>query len=255
MLIPGGSAVAKPRSFDPANWPIIAQGRVLRVVDGATVVLESGVTLRLSDLDPAPQSIGLKPEGPDLVSLATQALEQLTKGKILHLYAKGVTQDRYGRLTGQGVIEDGIWVQARLLDDGLARLMPEPGHGISFNALLPHETEARLARRGLWARSDFAARPAAQAADATGLYGLFEGVLVHVGRARTGYYFDFGFKGSGALSLRVNAIIAQALAGGRNHDPAQLAGKHFVLRGLVEGDERPMILITQREQINLIEEL
>jgi hypothetical protein len=187
--------------------------------------------------------------------LSTQALERLTKGRILHLHAKGMTQDRYGRLTGQAVLEDGVWVQARLLSEGWARLMPLPGHGSSFNALLPHETEARLALRGLWARSDFAQRPAAQAAAARNLYGLFEGKLVHVGRARSGYYFDFGSKGAGALSLRVNAIIAHMLAGGRNRDPVELTGKQLLVRGLVEGDDRPMILITQREQIILAEDL
>ncbi len=254
-LILGRSADAKPRALDPTAWPIIAQGRVVRVVDGATVVLDSSVTIRLSDLDPAPQSIGAKPDGADLATLSTQALERLTKGKVLHLHAKGMTQDRYGRLTGQAVLEDGVWVQARLLSEGWARLMPLPGHGPSFNALVPSETEARLGRKGLWARADFSVLSAARAGEAVGLYGLFDGVLVHVGRARTGYYFDFGFKGSGALSLRVNAVIAQMLAGGRNHDPALLVGKHFIVRGLVEGDDRPMILITQREQINLIEDL
>lgn len=254
-LIPCGSANAKPRALDPTLWPVIAQGRVMRVIDGATLILESGVTLRLSDLDPAPQSIGPKPTGPDLITLSTQALERLTKGRMLSLHAKVRAEDRYGRLFGQAVLEDGVWVQARLLDDGWTRLMPLPGQGLSFNALLPHETDARLALRGLWARPDFAVRPVAQALEAHNLYGLFDGVLVHVGRARTGYYFDFGSKGSGALSLRVNAVIAQILAGGRNHDPIALVGKRFVMRGLVEGDDHPMIFIAQREQISLIEDL
>ena len=254
-LVLSAPADAKPRGFDPAAWPVVAQGRVARVIDGATLVLESGLILRLTDLDPAPQSIGPKPDGPDLINLATQALEQLVRGKIVSLHAKGMAQDRYGRMTGQGVIEDGVWVQARLLSDGLARLMPMPGHTATFNALLPQETQARLAQKGLWARSDFALRPAAQAAIARNLYGLFEGTLVHVGRARSGYYFDFGLKGSDALSLRVNAVIAHMLAGGRTHDPVDLTGKRLLVRGLVEGDDRPMIFISQREQISLAEDL
>ncbi|XXF78706.1 thermonuclease family protein [Myxococcaceae bacterium GXIMD 01537] len=120
---------------------------VTEVVDGDTVVLESGTRVRYLLVD-APETTGGKRDcyGPE----ARDFNRALVEGRRVSLsYAEGCT-DRYGRLLAYVSVNDRD-VNALLVERGLACVLYVPPAGSArrakFEAL---GAEAKHARRGLW---------------------------------------------------------------------------------------------------------
>jgi micrococcal nuclease len=122
-------------------------GVVSRVVDGDTVVLQSGERVRYLLVD-TPESTSGKSE-----CFGTQARDfnrSLVEGRVVRLHYSEACTDRYGRLLAY-VTVDGREVNARLVEGGYACVLYVPPAGESrrseFKAL---ESSARNAERGLW---------------------------------------------------------------------------------------------------------
>ncbi|MBI2964251.1 MAG: thermonuclease family protein [Deltaproteobacteria bacterium] len=134
-------ASAEPDS-NPSSAPASGRtGRVIQVDDGDTVTLLIGrehVRIRLAEID-APE--GEQPYGAD----ARQALAELLSGKTVRLEER--EHDRYGRVVAR-VWAGGVDVNAEIVRRGAAwvyrRYANDP-------ALFEAESEARAARRGIWA--------------------------------------------------------------------------------------------------------
>ena len=117
-------------------------GRVVGVTDGDTIkVLHNGhpEVVRLRGID-APEK--RQPYG----TRAKELVASLTLGKTVTVHTTG--RDRYGRLLGEVVLPDGRILNRELVRAGYAwwfrRYSADP-------TLARLETEAREARRGLWA--------------------------------------------------------------------------------------------------------
>jgi micrococcal nuclease len=122
-------------------------GVVSRVVDGDTVVLQSGERVRYLLVD-TPESTGGKNEcfGPE----SRDFNRSLVEGRIVRLTYGEACTDRYGRLLAY-VSVDGQEVNALLAERGYACALYVPPAGESrrseFQAL---ESSARRAGRGMW---------------------------------------------------------------------------------------------------------
>lgn len=116
---------------------------VSRVVDGDTVILSNGKDVRL---------IGMNtPEiGQKCADEATQEIKNLVLGKYVTLGKDTSETDKYGRLL-RFIYLDGVFVNAEMVRDGLARVMtvpPDIKYASTFKTL---EAEARSSHRGcLW---------------------------------------------------------------------------------------------------------
>jgi micrococcal nuclease len=122
-------------------------GVVSRVVDGDTVVLESGERVRYLLVD-TPESTGGKRE-----CFGTESRDfnrSLVEGRVVRLTYGEACTDRYGRLLAY-VSVDGQEVNALLAERGYACVLYVPPAGESrrseFEAL---ESSARRAGRGMW---------------------------------------------------------------------------------------------------------
>lgn len=131
------------------------QGQVTHVSDGDTVRLAvtstcpqagcprrgESLTVRLAEID-APESN--QPYG----NKATAAINERLAGSAVDVVQNDV--DHYGRVVGQ-IIQDGVWVNGWMVGQGHAwvyrRYSDSP-------ELIEWESEAREARRGLWATTD-----------------------------------------------------------------------------------------------------
>lgn len=141
---------APSRPDETAASPSIRTALITRVIDGDTVVLESGERVRYIGID-TPELRG----APEVVALGRAAAEhnrQLVEGKTARLVPDTRRRDRHGRLLAYVYI-DTLFVNARMIADGYAlayTVPPDVKHAEWFRAL---EREARERRRGLWGES------------------------------------------------------------------------------------------------------
>jgi micrococcal nuclease len=120
---------------------------VARVVDGDTVVLQSGERVRYLLVD-TPESTGGKH---DCFGAESRDFNRsLVEGRVVRLTYGEACTDRYGRLLAY-VSVDGREVNSVLAQEGYACVLYVPPAGGSrrseFQAL---ESAARRARRGMW---------------------------------------------------------------------------------------------------------
>lgn len=141
ILFPEGEQVQPP-----------APGTLLvrRVVDGDTIVLENGETVRYIGMD-APESV--KPNAPvDCYGREAAARNrELVEGKSVRIEKDVSEQDRYGRRLYYVFLEDGTFVNAALTREGYAFARSYPPDVARQDELRAAEREAREAKRGLWA--------------------------------------------------------------------------------------------------------
>jgi micrococcal nuclease len=146
VAIGGGKVVGSKRSDD---------ARVVRVVDGDTVVVETGgrqEKVRYIGVD-TPESV--KPGTPVqcFAKAASAANKRLIEGRAVRIVQDAEARDRYGRLLAYVYrASDGLFVNAQLVRDGYARpltIRPNVAHAAEFDRLA---ASARHAHKGLWNR-------------------------------------------------------------------------------------------------------
>ncbi len=119
--------------------------RVARVIDGDTIVISNGSSVRYIGIDtpevhPKVEAFGLE---------AWQANRELVEGKVVRLERDVSDTDRYDRLLRYVYVDDTL-VNAELVRRGLARVRAYPPDTKYHDYLEGLETEARQAGRGMW---------------------------------------------------------------------------------------------------------
>jgi len=233
------------------------QGTVTSVTDGDTVILDNGLVVRLIGLQ-APRL----PRGNDgfapwpLAEEARIALEKLVLGQKVRLRHGGERLDRHGRSLGQLFVpgEPEVWVQQRLLADGMARVYSFPDNRSCIADLIAAEGRARLNRLGIWADPYYAVRRAdrpAELAERSGNYELVEGRVLAAGEAGGRVYLNFGR----SWKTDFTVVIDRVALGRFNReglDPLRLADALLRVRGWVDNYDGPRIEVTHPEQIEVL---
>lgn len=123
-----------------------------RVLDGDTFDCADGQRVRLLGIDAPEVARGDKPAQP-WSEQSKQILKQLIDGDQVQLKSGPSAVDRYGRTLAWVYTQDGRLVNAELLRQGAARLLPDYGLPPELEPLLrAAESEARVRRAGLWGK-------------------------------------------------------------------------------------------------------
>ena len=121
--------------------------KVVRLIDGDTITIEGGYRVRYIGMD--------TPEvHPHLEAFGMEALDanrELVEGKEVRLERDVSEEDKYGRLLRYVYVDD-IFVNAKLVERGLAEARAYPPDMKYQDYLEKLETEARQAGRGMWAK-------------------------------------------------------------------------------------------------------
>jgi micrococcal nuclease len=119
--------------------------RVIRVIDGDTIVVEGDVQVRYIGID-TPEITG-EPQcyGPE----ASEANRALVEGRRVRLVADERDADDYGRLL-RYVYADGVLVNLKLVSDGYARTLAIPPDMAHFREFRDAQERARSAGIGRW---------------------------------------------------------------------------------------------------------
>ena len=263
------------RGFLPWNWalgfsalafvlvPVLWDGqaaaseeavRVAEVLDGDTLALADGRTLRLAGVQ-APKA-GAGNGGTAYLAVAEAAkmkLAALTLERDLSLRIGGRRQDRHGRLLGQLFGPDGDWIQGQLVAAGLARVYSYADNRDLVRDLLGLEAAARRGGLGLWALSDFAVRDANRPAGPVNRFALLEGRVVAAAVVRGRGYLNFGSDWDSDFTATVPPK-ARRLFEAEGIDLTLMEGRVLRVRGWLTEFNGPNIEVTHPEQIELLEE-
>lgn len=232
------------------------RGVVASVTDGDTVVLDSGVVVRLIGTQ-APK-LPLGRDGFETWPLAPEAkaaLETMVLGKPVRLRYGGERVDRHGRSLGQLFVGDGeIWVQQQMVADGLARVYSFPDNRSCLAELMAAEAKARTMALGIWGDPYYMVRRADRPEallPLSGQYELVEGRVLLADKAGQRVFLNFGryWKEDFTAVINGNALRMFEKAG---LDPLVLSGALVRVRGWVDNNDGPRIEVTHPEQIEVL---
>ena len=140
-------------------------GRVVRIIDGDSLVLDTGQSIRLVSIE-APV-LRVRNGDPEVYAEeSARELEDLVMGRRVRLYYPGLTRDRYDRALAHIVTEDDagrtVWVNKALVESGAVRVRLYPDTDARGRELLVAEEVARDANIGIWKKRDYKVRKADQ---------------------------------------------------------------------------------------------
>ena len=146
--------------FPGSLWPgDHSTAKVAYVIDGDTVILNSGERVRLLGIN-TPEIAHKKTWGEPLGEEARQELIRLVDNKTVSIEPGIESRDRYGRLLAHLTSSDGKSIEATLLEQGLAAVVVIPPNVDHLPEFTRVEEQARKAKRGLWGLPYFEPRSA-----------------------------------------------------------------------------------------------
>lgn len=231
-------------------------GKVVSVIDGATLRLEDGLVVRLAGIATPESPLAAVPPPWPLAATARKALERIALDREVALEFPAADRDRYGRaiaiVTAEGADES---LAETLLAEGLARVMPVDEPTSCLAPLLATEREAREKRLGLWADPYYAIRAARDSAlvDRADAYDLVEGRILSVGVRGKLAYLDFGRDWRTDFTAVVAGPAGEALAA-LGTAPVSLKGRFVRLRGWIEEHDGPSLRVTSPAQLELLDD-
>ncbi|HHY48929.1 MAG TPA: thermonuclease family protein [Alphaproteobacteria bacterium] len=233
------------------------RGVVTAVTDGDTVILDSGLIVRLIGMQAPKLPLGRAGFEPwPLAQEAKAALEALVLGKPVELRYGGERLDRHGRALGHLFVsgESELWVQQRMVADGFARVYSFPDNRACLAELFAAESGARAMRLGIWADPYYtvrrADRPEALAALA-GRYELIEGRVLLADRVGNRVFLNFGRHWKEDFTAVIDSAALRMFAA-LGLDPAALDGALVRVRGWLDLDDGPRIEVTHPEQLEVL---
>jgi endonuclease YncB( thermonuclease family) len=252
---------------DCAGQVEIARAHVVRVENNGVLVLRDGRAVTL-------EGIRL-PEQDSQRDQALTALRALTAVETVTFTTTPPKQDRYDRVRAQG-FAGRAWLQATLLEKGLARVAISPDRNECAPDLYEAEGRARERQAGLWAlsanaprraeampaptrrRTDVVSAPQAprrtEAVSApetpAGSFQLVEGWVTHVAQADGRTFIDFGSNGRQSFSAIIQPDDRRAF---RGFDLEGLEAHKIRIRGIVQDYRgRPEIALSNPAQIEVL---
>lgn len=250
-VLAGSSAMADtvPGSFETG-----AHATVAAVIDGDTVVLDSGEEVRLVGIMAPKLSLGRESvDDQPLGREAEAALEALALGKGVTLAFGGARMDRHGRILAHLVLDDGTWVQGRLLETGMARVYSFADNRAAVAEMLALEAAAREAGLGLWAHPFYAVRDAERPAEVPiDSFELIEGVVLQAAEVDRRIFLNFGEDWREDVTATISPPD-RAIFRAADSDPLALEGHRVRLRGWTGWRNGPNIEIDHPEQLEVLD--
>ena len=254
LTVKAAGAAGGPAVPPPVGLTLDAEAHVVEVIDGSTVLLDDGETVRLAGIE-TPSAPRGRTDSPAarLVTDARQALAALVQDRRVDLALGDTWRDRHGRLRAHLVrTDDGAWVQGALLAEGLARVHSLVDDRMAVADMLAIERQARAGRLGIWSQPDYRVRAAGEAEGGLRSFQLVEGRVRAAAVVRGRGYLNFG------EDWREDFTVSIAPRDRRRFEAAGIAvedyeGRLVRVRGWIESFNGPMIEATHPEQIEVLE--
>ncbi len=132
--------------------------RVVKVIDGDTVILSDGQHVRLLGIN-TPELARRGKAGEPGGFQASQWLKRRIEGRWVRLEVGREKRDRYNRLLAHLFDKNGEHINLALVSGGFATLSIIPPNLNYSKRLLAAQKKARMAQRGLWGMERYRPRP------------------------------------------------------------------------------------------------
>jgi micrococcal nuclease len=217
-----------------------AYAEITHAISGDEIALADGRVLNLGGIH-APLD-----QTKDLAGDAQKKLESLVQGE---LTLENASSDRYGRMAAD-VYAGKMWLQGEMLKAGLAFVYAPAGNA-KLTELLQAESEARTAKRGIWADALYADTSADDVRTKEGQFAFVTGKVLEAARVKNMVYLNFGPDWHKDFTV---TIAAHDLRNFRRQDidPLTFEGKRLRVRGWVRRSYRPEINVTDPGQITAL---
>ena len=234
------------------------RGRVVAVIDGDTLVLDTGLEVRLVGVQAPKLPLG-RPNFEEwpLAKDSKLFLEGLVLGREVALAYGGLERDRYQRALAHVFVEpdskngEGDWVQGALLEAGLARVYSFADNRSLVRVLYTREQAARAKGRGVWSHPYYRLYEADDAGGAVDGFNLVEGGVKQAAEVRGRVYLNFGedYREDFTVSIAPKDVRAFREEG---IDPLEFEGQRVRVRGWVKWFNGPSIDADHPEQIEVL---
>lgn len=226
-------------SGDACRFVTIGTATV-RAMTEAGILLEDGRTVRLAGIEFAGVAASLSPG------------TRLTLKRL----ATVPETDRYGRLSAHVFVDDGAerWLQADIVDRGLAHVSARFGDAACARSLLAREQSARAAKLGLWGEPVYVmgkAEDPAEVLKSRGRFLLVEGKVVSVRESGGTIYVNFGRRWSEDFTVTIAKRNERAFSAA-GLEPKSLSGRRLRIRGWIEERGGPWVEAARPEQIEVL---
>lgn len=227
---------------------------VREVVDGDTVILANGESVRLYGIQAPKLALGRK-NFADWPSAAEsrEKLIALIGTQPVRLEMADVPRDRNNRILADLFTQSGQWLQGEMIKAGFARAYSFADNRRHARQLLTMENAARQAKRGIWTNDYYALR------DPTAIlqpqfqdrYEIIQGKVAEVAEVKKTFYLNFGNDWrrdfTAVIPLSSRRLFTEAKI-----KPPDLVGKTVRVRGWIENKNGPSITLTHPEQLEII---
>ncbi|MBQ0725426.1 MAG: thermonuclease family protein [Cycloclasticus sp.] len=140
--------------YDVYAKPIKQVIKVIKVIDGDTVVLNDGRTVRLLSIN-TPEMAGKGRLAEPGARLAKRKLTNVLLNQRVYLEYDVEKKDKYGRTLAFVFLLNGVHVNALMLQEGLAVLSLHPPNLKHMSSLIRAQINAETAGIGLWGMADY----------------------------------------------------------------------------------------------------
>ncbi|WP_051387131.1 thermonuclease family protein [Bradyrhizobium sp. ARR65] len=224
--------------------PPQGEGRVAEIIDGRSFRLTDGREIRLAGIEPAGITKAER----------VNALSALVAGRDVSLRGDDDAPDRYGRQTAFVFLAASeVPVQAQLVSQGQALVLPDIENRDCVAALMAAEAEARAAKRGTWSVNDVIKN--AESADdilaGVGHFTVVEGKVLSVRQSGATTYLNFGRHWTQDFAATIPRRVLPAFAAA-GITLKSLENRRIRIRGWVEARPGPRIEVIRVGQIEVL---
>jgi len=246
LAFPLLTAVASPY---PPTQEVVA-----RIVDGDTLVTESGKTVRLLNMNTPETAKRGKPAQP-FADAAKSLLYDLVMGQKIKLVYQDRLKDRYNRYLAEVYrTSDGLWVNKALVAAGMAHVYTFPDNAHNAQPLLEAENMARANKQGIWQHPRWKLlTPDTVADEHVRLFNVVEGEVRAVAKVKGTYFLNFGDDWRRDFSVEIRSSVRKKFKKAGINVAEDFLGKSVRVRGFVKPVNGSLITITHPEQLSVID--
>ncbi len=251
------SPLAWATSVDVLKPYATFRATVTQVVDGDTVRLNTGHTVRLLDIN-TPERAHDGRAAQAFSSAATDGLRAMVLNQPVAVQLGPRVYDPYDRVLGHLFLDRATpnrWINGGLVRAGLAHVYTFPDNRLYGPDLLALEDAARAAKAGIWALPRWHIRAADKccAADDIGRFHVVEGRVRGLAVVRDTTYLNFGPDWRSDFSVAIPRKQDKLFrkAGIKNYNA--WLGRTLRVRGVTAPINGVLIRVTHPEQIHVLD--
>ncbi len=254
--MPFGAAIFLALNLFSGKMFLPKEGYVAEVVDGDTIKLKSGESVRYIGID-TPET--RKKEGEKWIyqpqpfaEEAKQLNRKLVENKKVRLEYDVEKKDKYRRLLCYVFVED-IFVNAKLIEEGLAFLYTYPPNVKYVDKLVELQKNARLEEKGIWKTYARGAIPDKEAKNHIGELAEVEGRVSKIKDRDKTICLYFGQGGQGSFKVIIFRNDLKYFLDKKINPKEYYLGKKLKVYGKIKDYHGPEIIAGHPTQIEVIE--